>query len=167
MTTSKLMFHPQHSHFVSSQRLIILLIFLVFQPILRGSNIAHKFPHIMANCFTPTQSGFKYCHNGPFLTTLRQNVMLLPLSKPSPLPHGVLSFLSKPLPYNVVVCQSFMCLFNCNSITSHLLVVIHGLSTAIKQRRFGRFAHHYHCRAFISFTWTHLLKVRHYVTRSQ
>lgn len=35
---------------------------------------------------------------------------------------------------NDVICWSFICLFNCNSISSHLLIAIHKLSTAIKKR---------------------------------
>jgi hypothetical protein len=77
----------------------------------------------------------------------------------SSLPRGISPLLTKSFNSNVILhmsCGSFTWVFNCNSITSHLLVAIHGLSTTIKLRQFGRFVHHHQCRAFISPTWTHL-----------
>ena len=45
---------------------------------------------------------------------------------------------------------------NRNSVTSHSLLGLHGLSTTITQRRFGGFVHHYHDMTSNSPTWTHL-----------
>ena len=110
----------------------------------------------MPNYFTLTQRNFEYCHICPFFNVLRQNVIRPPFSKRSPFPHGISLLIAVSFNNNIVICQSFTCIFNCNFITSHLLVVIHKLSTTIKQRRFGLFVHHHQCRAFISLTWMHL-----------
>ena len=103
----------------------------------------------MRNCFTPTQRSFQYCHIGPFLTVLRQNVGFPTSSKWLQLPHGISSLLAKSFNKNV-----FHDIFNCNFITSHLLVAIHKLSIAIEQWQFERFIYHHRLRAFIPPTWT-------------
>ena len=57
---------------------------------------------------------------------------------------GISPFLAKSFNNNMLVSRSFTWFFNFNSITSHLLVIVHGLSTAIKQEQFGSFVHHHH-----------------------